>query len=164
MELLTILERMVTMALAGEVRAIIALILFIAGLGSVGSFVYQLRLARWPTVSGTLLEAGEQRVGGGDLPLGERDYTDRVSYEYRVEGNRYTGYRLSPWKMVASHNARTLLRAQLGDYRAGMKVPVHYNPRNPEKSFLFAGGWLGRIFTLVVAAALLAVPFLLLPA
>lgn len=125
------------------------------------SFLYQCRVARWPSVPGRLQESGVTHFGVTEWQRGRQRYRTQVAYAYTVNGKPYTGSRLSTWGMVASHNALFLLRGQLRKMAVGTdgQVQVFYNPTNPRKSVLVKPGMAGRILTLLVAVVPLALYF-----
>ena len=159
MDLVTTLSRAFSAAADGDLRGILACVLFASGVACVGSFISQLRTARWPSVEGRLLTASIDVASGGRPAISDQRYIDSVRYEYVVDGRRYEGDRLSPWQAVASHNARAVLKSRLAGLEPGRPVRVYYNPRRPAKAFLKPSGGLGRLVTLAIAVALMWVPF-----
>ncbi len=119
------------------------------------SVVYQIRVAMWPETKGELSKATVERVGGTELVTSHQNYASRSLYEYSVAGVAYQGTRVSPWVMVASHNARFVLERQLshiGKNEDGT-VRVFYNPNKPSKSFLIKPGKAGIVFTFILTMA-----------
>ena len=74
-------------------------------------------------------------------------------YEYTVDGNLYKGNRVSPWVMVATHNAKVVLEKQLRKVERSRdgSVSVFYNPANPKKSLLIKPGVFGLKVTALIA-------------
>ena len=123
------------------------------------SFVYQRRIRAWPSTRGALIKATLQKMDGTDLLASRQDYAASALYEFDVGDATYRGSRISPWVMLASHNARFLLEKQLRgiqQYEDG-RVKVFFNPKNPKKSFLIRPSALG----LAVTAALAVTPMAL---
>ncbi len=123
--------------LAGERSAIIrASALYFAVMGA-WSVAYCFRLRRWPSVVGTLEEAGLGRFGASST-RSDQTFRANVLYRYEVDGESFEGARLSPSIMLVSANARGLLSWQMkGIERIGEDgVRVFYNPSKPRKSFL----------------------------
>ena len=64
-------------------------------------------------------------------------YNIFVNYKYSVKGKVYENDRINFWY----RNARdgTLARNLIHEYRAGVIVPVYYNPKDPNQSVLEKG-------------------------
>ena len=122
------------------------------------SFVYQLRIRTWPSTRGTLTKATLGKVGGTDLVVSRQEYAASALYEFDVGNITYRGSRISPWVLLASHNARFFLEKQLRGierYEDG-RVKVFFNPKNPNKSFLIRPSAPGLAVTATVAVAPIA--------
>jgi hypothetical protein len=136
----------------GEVQGVVfwgAVYCFVVGLFSL---VYQLRIRHWPVATGVLAKAGVERWGGAEWVKSDQEYSLKAAYVYRVDGQVHEGHRVSPWVVVASHNARFLLESQLKGVQrhADGTVSVFYNPRRPHKSYLIRPGWTGLLVTWVI--------------
>lgn len=153
MTLLDYSLRMWELATQGDVRGVwffAALYCFLI----VGySFIFQVRTRSWPSVRGELLNLDTGRFGPRPYNLSDQQYVTRSAYRYRVNDTDYEGHRLSPWVIVASHNARFVLRRQRSSVQptADGTVPVYYNPKKPQKSYLMLPGPVGMLVTLVIA-------------
>jgi hypothetical protein len=106
----------------------------------------------WPTVPGAIVERG---VGG---PMGTpgRSYLPRVKYTYAVAGTQYTSDQVYTVGRVGGSVAwvRRLVDG-LPD-----PVPVHYDPRDPTRSYLLVNpAW--PVWVLVVFGGVLLVVGLL---
>ena len=97
----------------GDVQGVLFWIAVYCALVGLVSLVFQLRVRRWPSVVGELAQAGVVRWGGPEMAVSDQDYRLDALYRYRVGGRVYEGNRISPWIVVASHNARFVLEAQL---------------------------------------------------
>ena len=76
-----------------------------------------------------------------------------IKYEYTVDGHKYTGNTITFGPPIRPNvNKR---RAQLSHYAVGKRVPVYYDPHNPERAVLERHIPWGQI-TLLVAGALVA--------
>ncbi len=141
------------LALDGDRQGVLFLVAVYALVICVYSFVRQLLVRQWPCVSGVLLDAAVKQWGGTEPLVSEQDYKVDSLYEYVVSGQTFRGTRVSPWVIVASHNARFLLRRQLNKIRRHKdgSVDVFYNPKKPEKSFLIRPGMTGLLVTLAFA-------------
>ncbi|MEE4299843.1 MAG: DUF3592 domain-containing protein [Pseudomonadales bacterium] len=146
------LADMFRLARDGELQGIWFWAAVYVALVCTASLRFQLRTRRWPTTTGQLARLGIRRFGASEMTLSEQDHVGDALYTYRVAGKDYEGRRISPWIVVASHNARALLRLQnRGVVRAASgEVRVHYDPRRPQKSFLVVAGWPGLLLTAAV--------------
>jgi len=143
------IQHMWGLALAGDKQGVLFFVCVYAFLVLGYSLVRQFHAAGWPMTRGTLQSAGLEKFGSTEWSLSDQDYKVDALYAYEVNGETYTGKRVSPWLIVASHNARFLLERQLSKitrYDDG-RVAVFYNPKRPEKSFLIKPSPLGQAFT-----------------
>ena len=148
------LTRMWSLAANGQAKGVLFFVaLYTSILGSY-SVIRQLWTRRWPHTTGRLRES-TLRLFHTHTSISDREFVAAVKYDYRVDGQEYTGNRLSPWVIVASTNAVGVLRRQLAgiDQLADGSVRVYYNPSNPAKSYLVRPGWMGILVTGAVAAA-----------
>lgn len=123
------------------------------------SLVLQVRMRNWPSVQGRLLNAEIGRFGGPEWARSEQQFVTDALYEYSVDGQQYSGTRVSPWVIVTSHNLRGLLRWQMAGIQgdeAG-NVAVYYHPAKPAKSYLKVASVTGIVVTAIVAI----LPFML---
>lgn len=123
------------------------------------SLIYQLRITKWPATRGKLLVGEVQKLRGTHPVLSEQEYASTALYEYSVDGTVYEGSRVSPWVIIASHNAKAFLHKQMDKiqrYEDG-GVEVYYAPRRPTKSFLIKPSTTGMLVT----AALGVVPIVI---
>jgi len=95
-----------------------------------------------------------EHVAGFEWDLADKSYAIDAIYEYQVDGNTYQGKKVSPWVLVASHNARFVLQKQLSriEVGPGNEVSVYYNPNKPSQAVLITPSNLGLAVT--VSAAL----------
>ena len=144
---------MINMASQGEAQGIMFFTVVVMSAGALYSVVYQYRIRQWPDTEGTLQKAGTRHFGSSAQHTSEQEYVSDALYSYTVEGEKYTGTRVSPWKIVASHNARGILERQLKSITQlpTGKVAVYYNPLKPEKSFLIKPGIPGLVLTVLLA-------------
>lgn len=150
--MLEYLQEMWTLAAAGQKQGVLfyASLYFLLLLS--WSAMYQLRVRRWPGTSGRLTSAGVQRFSDPTRNLSDQDYVGTSCYVYSVCGVEYAGERISPWMIVASHNARFVLNRQLARIkREDATVQVIYKPSDPARSFLLRPGWIGIAVTVVGA-------------
>ncbi len=117
------------------------------------SLYFQIRTRYWPSVSGQLNSLEIEKFGTNEKLLYEQDYQSMALYTYHVNGVEYTGKRVSPWVIVASHNARFILAKQHAaiHHLPNANIKVFYNPNNPKKSFLVIASRTGIAITLAVA-------------
>lgn len=144
--------------MAGERDAIlVAAAVYSAAMGAY-SIWFCFALRRWPSTVATLSRSGLSRFGWSST-ASDQDYSADVSYSYVVDGETYEGHRLSPAIIIASANARFLLRWQLrGVTKVGEdRVKVFYKPTNPKKSYLIVPSWrtIGLVALITFGCALL---------
>ncbi len=87
----------------------------------------------------------------------DTSYTLNALYQYEVDGKPYSGKRVSPWIVIASHNAKGVLdfQARGVEYVGEDLVRVFYNPNRPTKSFLILPSLAGiAVITLGAVAPL----------
>jgi len=145
----------ISSAVAGDGQSILLLAAIYVLLVCGYSVVWQMRVNSWPGVTGRLEGLGLRKFGAGEWALSNQDYVGDALYTYRVDGKEYSGKRISPWVIVASHNLRGVLRRQIESVDAGPgnEVTVYYNPRNPGKSFLVRTGPVSQLVTALIGIA-----------
>jgi len=104
--------------------------------------VQAVRSKSWPTVEGELSAAGLRQVqyrgveagGGSD---GASAVVADFSYSYSVDGQTYTGQRVT----FSDHVNKTMasLKKLQTKYQGQERVVVYYNPANPSQSVLIPG-------------------------
>jgi hypothetical protein len=152
MNLFDAIRNTIMSAADGDRQSIILLCVIYVFLVCSYSLLWQMRMNSWPSVTGRLGKLGLRKFGGGEWALSNQDYVGDALYMYQVDGKEYTGERISPWVMVASHNLRSLLRLQQKavDVKPDNEVTVYYNPRNPRKSFLVRTGAVSQVVTALI--------------
>lgn len=99
----------------------------------------------WPTAEGTITqsELEKRRKKGGAASNQRRNrftYTPRVTYEFIVEGQTYTGTRLSFSDYATSNEDQ--MQQVLAPYPVGTQITVYYDPDKPTECSLQTGfGW-----------------------
>ncbi|GAC20782.1 hypothetical protein [Paraglaciecola arctica] len=116
------------------------------------SALFQLLIRRWPSTKGELLHIGLDKFGAAII-LADQDYRAAALYSYQIEGKTYQGKRISPWVIVASHNAQFVLKKQLSKVETfpNGKVSIFYKPSNPAKSWLILPSKFGISITLLIS-------------
>ena len=117
------------------------------------SFIRQILIIRWSVTKGVLKNASLSKQGAQRLVLSDQEYKLDSLYSYKVGDIHYQGTRVSPWIIIASHNAKFLLEKQLSGITNNEDgtVNVLYNPNNPHKSYLIQPGVIGMAVTLAIA-------------
>ncbi|HSX72403.1 MAG TPA: hypothetical protein VLF16_15835 [Pseudomonas sp.] len=117
--------------------------------------IYLWLIWQWPSTRGQLLAQGVAPFGATELVPAQQNHVAKVAYCYEVDGHTYTGNRLSPWKVMASTNARFVLQTQLRGIQMDESggVTVFYNPRKPARSYLIRSGPIKQALTLLSAIA-----------
>lgn len=114
----------------------------------------QVRAARaWPSVSGVVVESGEQRrkvkvPSRRRQRFEERSFANIV-YQYEIVGQTYTNSRVT----IGEDRGNFEVAETLARYPAGKPVTVYYNPSRPTQAVLereLYGMW-GRIGGIIVA-------------
>lgn len=154
MTILDTVKETVSLSLSGDVRSIFLLASLYVLCVCIYSVIYQAKISRWPSTRGKLIHAGMRKFGITDLVPAQQEFVLDALYEYEIHGSTYAGKRISPWIVVASHNARALLHNQLKRIRCGGKgeVTVYYHPRKPEKSYLLKPGLVSQLITMALGA------------
>ncbi len=158
--LATSLEMAVESAIAGQMKGIIALVFFLLAFANLYSLLMQLRMRRWPATRGTLLVSETTEFGATEYEPSHVDYINSVAYTYTVGNKSYTGNRLSPWVLTATHNLKFLLQRRLHGLTAGGNVEVFYDPGHPGRAYLRRPGVVGMLVTLAFAVFCVATPVL----
>jgi len=116
-----------------------AVILIAAGLGSLVWSAWITYLAvmsrQWPQVEGTIVVSDLQRSKDSE---GGYSYRPEVTYQYTVGGKEFVGSRTRFGVWLATSWSAPSLRV-LQQYKMGSRVPVHYDPNDPEESILETG-------------------------
>lgn len=152
------LQSMWQLAMAGSTQGLYFWIAAYTFLVCGYSTIYQIRTRYWPCVRGQLLKADLSYYDAKDWVRSNQNYVADALYSYSVNGADYQGKRVSPWLMVASHNARFVLQRQLAkiDVQPDGCVQVFYKPTNPKKSFLIVANTPGIVITLMISILPLA--------
>jgi hypothetical protein len=96
---------------------------------AVYALVWQLRAVGFETAEGVIIRSGVRTEHGSDGPTHALD----VAYNYEVDGRWYTGTRYSYGEMSTNTGAWQRVSAGLP---VGKRVPVHYNPGDPDDAVL----------------------------
>jgi hypothetical protein len=128
--------------------------LVVAGFG-VLTLIKSWRSEKWPVTNGVILTATMQAHSGehGDT------YSAAVTFDYSVEGVKYTGNKLAIGAMSSS---TSYAQSVLNRYPVGKTVTVHYSPANPAEAVLETGihGGVWICFGVGIAFALFGTLFL----
>jgi hypothetical protein len=116
------------------------------------SVVFQLTIRSWPSTLGQLNHLGLDKFAAV-MVLSAQEYQADALYTYKIEGETYQGKRISPWVLVASHNAQFVLKHQLSKVEIfpDGQVTIFYKPSNPAKSWLILPSKFGIIMTIVIS-------------
>ena len=97
-----------------------------------GSLWHIVRVRRWPSTQGQLLELGVRPLGTPESGSGDQDHVPSALYRYRVDGVEHQGREISVWKMSASGALRktALLLPRLVKADASGAVDVFYLTRS----------------------------------
>jgi hypothetical protein len=88
----------------------------------------------WPTATAVVLisdiEEDANRNATGKVSVG---YLVKVEYEYKVNGQEYSGSRVTVGRPVFDYLDASNYKEQ---FKPGSQVPVYYNPKNPTEALL----------------------------
>ncbi len=104
--------------------------------------------ASWPTTPGIL-----QKVAVREDSVNR--YFAEVAYTYSVNGQEYTGSRISA--SDGEYNVRDGAVQAIAGLQTGKTVDVHYNPTNPNHSVIRAGAGFPEYFLLFLPVGIFAV-------
>jgi hypothetical protein len=144
--------QMWTLAMQGDKQGVwfwsAVYVFFICGY----SVLRQMFTRNWPSTRGQLQQLGLEKFGSASV-LSEQDYQSDALYRYQVKGKSYQGKRISPWIIVASHNAKFVLKRQLSKVETFQDgtATVYYNPSNPAKSWLKLPSKFGIVVTFLIS-------------
>ncbi|MBB2494914.1 DUF3592 domain-containing protein [Aquipseudomonas ullengensis] len=143
------------LAASGDGKSLALLAAIYVSAVMLSSAIYLRLIWHWPSTTGQLIRQEVATFGGKEYVQSQQNYLAKVEYTYEVDGQRYTGNRLSPWKVMASANARIVLQAQMQgiDIDSAGGVTVYYNPRKPTKSYLIRSGPIKQTVTLLAGVA-----------
>jgi hypothetical protein len=90
---------------------------------------------------------------GAAIILADQDYRADALYTYKLEGKTYQGKRISPWVIVASHNAQFVLKNQLSKVETfpDGRARIFYKASNPAKSWLILPSIFGIFMTFLIS-------------
>ena len=112
--------------------AVMGLIMVAVSVANIGRV---LRAARWRTTSGTILFSGVMPLPVPKEPGAYEPTRTQamIRYRYHVEGREYVGGRL---RFGHGNGGRWTEGQRVLEYPAGLKVPVYYDPSNPQEATL----------------------------
>ncbi|MEP4889709.1 MAG: DUF3592 domain-containing protein [Aliiglaciecola sp.] len=147
------------LAVGGDKQGILFYVVVYLLIVCLYSFIWQVFVRQWPSARGVLKTASVNKWGSHLPIVSEQEYKVDSLYEYHVANKHYRGTRVSPWIIIASHNAKMILNKQLDKIQTNNdgSVNVFYNPKAPQKSYLVKPG----LFGLAVTLACAVVPLLL---
>ncbi|WP_077340242.1 DUF3592 domain-containing protein [Pseudocolwellia agarivorans] len=141
------------LAAEGDKQGVLYFVVIYALVVCLYSLIRQVLIKQWPVTKGVLQNASVKKSGDAELIVSEQNYKVDSLYTYQVCEKEYQGTRVSPWIIVASHNAKSLLTKQLSYIQKNEDgtVNVFYNPKKPKKSYLVKPGLFGMVVTLALA-------------
>ncbi|MCZ2720493.1 DUF3592 domain-containing protein [Marinomonas sp. 15G1-11] len=146
-------QSMWMLASDGDKQGVLFFVVIYAFVICLYSSIQQILIRSWPTTKGHLLTASIKQRSTPELIDTNQEYKVNSLYVYQVSDKVYQGKRVSPWLIIASHNAKFLLKAQLKSIQNNEDgtVNVFFNPKKPQKSYLVQPGGLGIAITLAMA-------------
>jgi hypothetical protein len=117
---------------------------------SVLNIIKGIQSSSWPSVSGTVLFSHIDTLDGYDIDTGVyTTYFPKVSYEYYVDGLKYSSKRVNFGVAGGYGNAKRVI----SDYPQNKVVNVFYNPKEPGKAILEPGIRVGIFLLLIFFSA-----------
>lgn len=120
-----------------------------AGLFLIGAILIGGRLDEgrtWPAVLGTIQELRILESGAGDDGATPgTQYRIRAGYTYEIDGTSYQGTRLTVYDWVYRSEGRATAWLEARGLTPGARVPVSYDPDEPERALLVPGIPWGRL-------------------
>jgi hypothetical protein len=95
--------------------------------------LHGLQSEHWPVIEGTIQSAAINRHSSGK---GGHYYGADISYDYQVEGMKFSGDQLAFGDISWFERANEAILAR---YPVGKKVQVHYSSNNPQLAVLETG-------------------------
>lgn len=148
-----------------NITVILYVLMILAGVVFIGLAVLQAlkarRAANWPTVQGVVVESHVEAVRRRSENRISTSYYPRVTYQYRVNLQEYTGKQIGFGAESTSSGKAERVRAQ---YAQGAPVTVFYDPEDPAKAVLEAKAknfWSYLFLGVVLLAAGLAAAWVL---
>lgn len=113
----------------------------------------------WPATLGTVESVVVAPVGDGgpdDAP-GEQ-FRPAVTYRYEVDGTAYTGRRVAVFDWVYRNRDRTAGYLQRHGIQMNARIPVYYDPEEPERSIVVRELPLRRLEVILGVLLLVVLP------
>lgn len=114
--------------------------------------------ASWPTVDGTVLTSSVEHRTDGE---GDDIYSPLVVYRYTVNGRTFTNDTIK--QLREAYDSRREAEGITSAYPVGIKVNVHYDPDQPERSVLEAGVSAGSYLVLSIGVIFVVLTLLIPP-
>ena len=117
-----------------------AVLFLVVGLGA-GIYSFNLystatESESWPTVKGDIIDSGANRVH--KVQTGKSKWEAHVNYKYSVNEMEYENDRVK-FGVDLSYDSYQLALKSISGYPSGGRVPVYYDPINPQNSTLEIG-------------------------
>jgi hypothetical protein len=88
----------------------------------------------WPSVEGRIVSMQYEFNHSSKYPMGDV----QISYEYTVDGSKYSSERFRPLSKGYRDKAATI-ESFVMEHKKGMPVKVYYNPKQPAEAVLLQG-------------------------
>jgi len=131
------------------------------------------RKQSWPTAEGAMIESSAERVvigresGSDNVRTLRGAWTNKVRYTYEVDGVKYTGDQISnnpmydPVSDDPGEPSDSILAIK-DRFPVDATVDVHYDPDEPDRSFLYFRPTGGKAVQLLIGAGFALIGVLLL--
>jgi hypothetical protein len=102
------------------------------------SFYRSWKIKNWPYVIAKLIHADVYYLNAIEIGSASAN----VKYEYKVEGKKYVGTRLSPLAVRGQVGPKIKKQLAKIQYVSEDQVKVFYSVKNPRKSYLVKESWI----------------------
>jgi hypothetical protein len=95
----------------------------------------------WPKAKGVIThsEVYRQEMRNSQTNTSQVYFGLRCFYDYKVEGNKYSGSNVYFGEKFWMHRDVKKVQAEAAKYPLGADVPIYYNPKNPKIAALEPG-------------------------
>lgn len=144
------LKKMIDLSLVGDIQGIFFWIVFYITLACLVSLFFQLQVRSWPSTTGKLIKL-EVGGSGTELAVHQRDHFLEAEYHYSIDGEHYSGSRISMTTIWTLGGFKYLLLKQLAavEKLPNGNVKLYYNPKAPKKSYLIKPSTMSYILTIM---------------
>lgn len=130
---------------------VLPLLLLVSGVSLIVKTCVQMQTTEFVATAGVIIAVDPNRTR---VSSGTRMF--RITYQYTVEGVRYTSDRYALSEPILEYRKHSLSELET-KYRVGMPVTVYYDPKNPAVAVLRTGLGALEVFRLLLGAGMAVV-------